>query len=56
MRYKELIQRKLESIYNLTMSLDSLISSNASQQELRSVNERIKGLVDELESLIQKEA
>lgn len=55
MRYKQLVEGKLELLSNLTMSLDSLISSNASHQEMRAVNERIKNLIEEIQSLIQKE-
>lgn len=56
MRYKQLIESKLELLSNLTMSFDSLISSNAPQQDMRMVNQRIKNLIEEIQSLISKES
>lgn len=56
MRYKDLIERKLESIHNLTLGLDSLISGAAPVQQIREYIQRIKDLVEEVNSLLQKEA
>lgn len=56
MRYKQLVEGKLELLSNLTMSLDSLISSNATQQDMRVLNQRLKDLIQEIQSLIQKES
>ena len=55
MRYKQLIEGKLELLHNLTASFDSLISSNAPQQEMRVINQKMKDIIDEIQSLIQKE-
>lgn len=55
MRYKQLVEAKLEQVYNTMMSLDSLVSGNVTREEMRTYIEKVKALIDEVQSLIQKE-
>lgn len=55
MRYKQLVETKLEQIQNTVMSLESLISGNTTRQEMKSYTDRVKILIEEVQSLIQKE-
>ena len=55
MKYKDLIQVKLEKLDNTLTSIDSLTNINAPKQEIRGLVTIAKNLIDEIKSLIQKE-
>lgn len=55
MKYKELLQVKLERLENILTSIDSLTNIGAPKQEVRNLIVVAKTLADEVKSLIQKE-
>ena len=55
MKYKPLVDKKLEQLANLQVTIDSLTTINALKNEIRSVISRAKELIAEIQSLINKE-
>lgn len=55
MKYKTLIETKLEALHNLQTSIDSLTAISAPKNEVKQLVNRAKDIILEVQSLIQKE-
>jgi hypothetical protein len=55
MKYRNLIESKLESLHNIQTTIDSLTAISAPKNEIKQLVNRAKDIILEIQSLIQKE-
>jgi hypothetical protein len=55
MRYKSLVTRKLEELDNIILGLKSLLSSNASREQIENQFTKSKEKIEDIQTLINVE-
>lgn len=55
MKYRPLVEKKLEQLANIQTSIDSLTMISAPKNEVRALIVKAKELIAEIQSLINKE-
>ena len=55
MRYKTLVQGKVSIVANLAHTIETMIYSNVTREEVKAKTQQIKELLDEIQSLLDKE-